>query len=656
MEKPPFNSRFEVKARLFKPSSEVLNEAKASLSSLKTIFPSCVDPETDPDILYIVGNLAVAGVLNLNDDGLSIEESIAVYKKFEKKPVNLEHDRKQNVGFILKAGLSELGTDKPILEDEAKTSNKPFNISVVIVLWKVVAKDLCDYILKNSDDNGNKELSLSFEVGFDAYQIIELSGDSLDFTTAKKIVFAGCDEFKVYDAALRVNGGSGKKNGNKIGRSLSGEVVPLGAGVVTIPAAAVKGIAPVTEAIPESESIREHAKAININDKKMKTIRLPNKLFGEWAELKETLTSDKAIFAYVMIGEKMNLIHVNDKGELESHNDSDFLDKDIISLDTFQVVDHTGVESSPIIYPNINKRYPAEDSRTREKDALYEKQRAELRKKDYKDASGKLIEIFEKLIQLSIANDLNKNTIKNGVLESTSNNNIMNFLEKLNEAKAKVATTEDPAVLKETFAHMGDFFAAEIAKKSEELVAHDKKHKEIVDDAMKAKEDAQKTHDSVKKELEALRAKLKEMDDAHAAAEAERKFNARMEKLSAEYDMDEGCMAYVANKIKAMDDGAYADYENEAKIVMKEKSKAYKAELHEKMKAATASTVQVDPKVAIASAVANPVNPPILNSLEDMTKSMKEKMKEAFGTDVSVGGKTLKKLADEKAAKDIENK
>ena len=128
----PYTTRFEIKGHVLNPSKEILKEAKASLKDLKGIFPEEIDPETDPDILYVIGNLAVAGVLNLNDDGLSIEECISVYKKFEKKQANLEHDRTQIVGYIIKSGLSEFGTDKLLSEAEAKTSNKPFNITVII--------------------------------------------------------------------------------------------------------------------------------------------------------------------------------------------------------------------------------------------------------------------------------------------------------------------------------------------------------------------------------------------------------------------------------------------------------------------------------------------------------------------------------------------
>lgn len=658
----PYKTTFSTKANLFKPSNEIVKETKASLLDLKGIFPLDIDPETDPDILYIVANLAVAGVLNLNDDGVSISETISIYKKFEKKQANLEHDRKQIVGYIVKAGLSELGTNRPISEEEAQTANKPFNISVVIAVWKVAAKDLCEFISEKEGPEGNLDLSLSFEVGFDKYQIIELSNESINFSDAKKIIFDTSPEFTAYDIALKINGGSGKKNGNKIGRVLCGKVLPLGAGIVTQPAANVKGLVTVTEKI--SNKTQENLEANNfapptnqpfVAPAKMKKIKLSESTKKE-LEKYASIMSSKTMSVQLKSGKKIKLANYNN-GYLEVPDDEDFTESDVMSFDTMEVADQTHVDNSEIIHPRINKIFPNVNQETQKKNEEFEKQKEELRKKDYKDASGMLVRFVDLIQRMNQTAKIHfeKIHLKNGVLKTTTNNNM-----KLEEIKAKVASNEDPSNLKECVAN-ALLFAEEIAKKSEEMEAANANHHKVMEDALKAKKEAEDMHKSVKDEMEALKHKLEEMEAGQHAAESERKFNARMGKLEADYDMDDASRSHVAKDIQAMSDEDYASYEMKLGAFMKEKSKTYKNQLSEKLKAAlkeeeakkketeAGKKIEIDPSIALASARENIVDAPIDNVSIETAKTMKEKMKEAFGTDVKVGGQTIKELNEIKA-------
>lgn len=657
-----YKTKFSANAQILEPTEFILKEAKASLGELISLFPKDIDPQTDPDLLYVVANLCVAGVLNLNDDGLSIEESISVYKKFEKKQANLEHDRTQIVGFILKAGLSEFGTDRPISEAEAKSSNKPFNIAVVIAIWKVAAKELCEFLLDKSGESGTKELSLSFEVGFDKYQIIELAGDSVNFNEAEKIIYQSSSEFNSYDACLKTNGGSGKKNGNRIGRSLCGRVLPLGAGIVTDPAANVKGILPITT--KTSDEINDNASASPFAQPptqpfavpaKMKKIKLSeDKIKAFKAKFTASVLTANDLTVTLKSGKKIKLANY-DNGNLEVPTDSDFEESDIISIDPSKTADQSQVDNSPIVHPHVDQVYPNVDEKTQKKNEEAEKQRKELREKDYKDASGKLLELIDKLNKTAKAY-FDKNTLKNGVLKSTTSNNFMINLEKLNEIKAKVASTDDPTALKESIANTV-MFAEELAKKSEEMEAAFADHKKLMEEAQKQKADAEKLHESVKHEMEALKHKLNEMEEGHKAAESERKFNARMSKLEADYDMDDASKSHIAKDMAAMNDEEYASYEMKLSALMKEKSKTYKQELANKFLSSThvkkedeseASLIQ-----AIASAKENIIDSTIDNTLNTNAKTLKEQMKEAFGVDVKIGGETIKDL-NEKRKKSLE--
>lgn len=224
-------------------------EATASLDKLRALLPPGIDPENHPTLLYVAANLAVGGVENLNGDALTIEDTLRTYRGFEWQLVDVEHERSTIVGFIVKAGLSELGTDRLITEDEARAAGNPVNIAVVLALWKVADSDLCHFIegmdAPGSPDRG--KLSLSFEVGFDDYDVVVMPNGATNLSLATQIVTPDSPDFSRFDKLLRVNGGKGAFGKDAhVARILMGNIVPLGAGIVTVPAAAVKGLTTIT--------------------------------------------------------------------------------------------------------------------------------------------------------------------------------------------------------------------------------------------------------------------------------------------------------------------------------------------------------------------------------------------------------------------------
>lgn len=238
--------------RAIEATEETRNEVKASLSQLRGLLPANISPETEPALLLVAGNLAVAGIVNKNDDGMDRDVALAVYKKFERQQINVEHDRKSVIGYIVHAGLSELGTDRLLTEDEAHSSDKPFNIAVVIALWRIVNQDLCNYIEEASSPTHPdfNALSLSFEVGFDGYHIVALPSETPNLADAKMTIRADEGQFTRYDGALRANKGSGLSPDDanlRVYRVIDDGIIPLGGGIVTMPAAAVKGLVAITQ-------------------------------------------------------------------------------------------------------------------------------------------------------------------------------------------------------------------------------------------------------------------------------------------------------------------------------------------------------------------------------------------------------------------------
>lgn len=261
---PRYTARFSANAHLCRPTANQEKEIRASIDRLKGLLPSEINPEEHPTLLYVVGNLFVAGLLNKNDDGVSVEDGLKMYKAFEGQQINIEHNRSSVVGYIVKAGLSEFGTDRLITEDEARASGKPYNIAIAIALWKVVDKDLIKYILQATEPGSpmKDDLSLSFEVGFDEYKIVTLPKNVTNLAMATRTISASDDKFDRFDKKLRTNGGSGKEGNEHVGRVIEWPIIPLGGGIVAMPAAQVKGITPVLSS-PKEEAEAEEATEAN---------------------------------------------------------------------------------------------------------------------------------------------------------------------------------------------------------------------------------------------------------------------------------------------------------------------------------------------------------------------------------------------------------
>jgi hypothetical protein len=297
----PYKTTFAAQIRTIEPSDNDLHEAKASLNDLKGLLPAGVNPDDSPQLLYIAANLYVAGVVNRNDDGVDIETSLAAYKGFEKQQLNIEHDRGRIAGYIIHAGLSEFGTDRVITDDEARAAGKPFNIAIVAALWKVVNPELCAFLSEASNPlhSDYKALSLSFEVGFSSYNIGVMDSADRVIADAKRVIRPEDVEFAALNKCLRSYGGSGKISADStegVYQILTGSIIPLGGGIVSMPAAAVKGITVITEAFEaqpdENANPVDNDKGEETEAKKLKP-KEPDPIEEEDEESDEEESEDK---------------------------------------------------------------------------------------------------------------------------------------------------------------------------------------------------------------------------------------------------------------------------------------------------------------------------------------------------------------------------
>lgn len=665
MDAPRFTTRFTATAHVYTPPvATAEGEALASLDQLKELLPLEITPETDTDLLYIVGNLAVGGVMNANDDAVTSEDMLSIYTRFERRQCNIEHNRGQIVGYILKAGLSEMGTNKLITPDEARASNKPFNLTTIAVLWKVANKDLCSFIIGSSAPGSpdTDALSLSFEVGFNDYSICLLPKGITDLSQATKVIPSDSPEFDEYDSILRVNKGSGKlgKDGaTRVGRILGGDLVPLGQGVVTVPAAAVKGVAPILNA-PENED----------SNAEMASVKLAPDLVYTLSHM--TLTTANRVKVPVGLAAKMK----DDKGLIYPKATVTLSDgrvlKDVtvfngeeleldqsISLEGVVITDMNPqyppqIDDSPVVHPKIDDVYPTV---TLEKQAENQKAADEkhiLQNLPYTDALLKYLETAARILRI-ITDDSSVSPITTIANYSIPLSSHPMDLKDLKTLEAKIKTSQNPAEIVEAFAS-ATMFAEEIMKASVE-------YSKNATESAAAKVAAEAALASMQTQLAETQATLTQIQAAQATAAAEAKFQERMASVAEAFDLDDEVRAYVVEEVKACsDDVSFEKYLTKAKKTMKGHAKKKAAPAKDDKDKADKGKKGKDDKdeddddkdakaaaVAIASAVANPVDATTLDQIGDIAaagaQTIKDKMAAAFGGEnTSIGGRKIKDI------------
>jgi len=226
--------------------------SEASLKELTALGGSAADIKSNYDLLYNVFNAAVINRINKNDDGIDSSTAVSIYKQFIHKPANLEHKRDLIVGHIVNAGFAEYKTNRIMSEEEASQSKDPYYLSLSAVVYKLVDAEFCDLLIGASDETSASynSISTSWEIGFNSYHIVVGHRD-----VAQGQLITDPETVEAYSQYLRVYGGEGKlPNGSPVYRLITGEVLPLGIGYTSSPAADVLGVL-------VSENV-----AININD------------------------------------------------------------------------------------------------------------------------------------------------------------------------------------------------------------------------------------------------------------------------------------------------------------------------------------------------------------------------------------------------------
>lgn len=213
----------------------------ANLDALKALIPKGLDLENNLDLIGAALNSAVAGRMNLNGDSVSNETGVAMANSFLYKFVDSNHNRNRIIGSIVNTGFSEFGSNKIITAEEALKSKDPFNISLAIILYRLVLPDEFIELLLDAADPTSANygrLSASWEILFNDYDIAVGSKN-----VAEAKVISDPEEKEKLEEYLQVNKGSGKKDGDNVYRVIKGDfIIGTGIGLVEHPAAPVKGL------------------------------------------------------------------------------------------------------------------------------------------------------------------------------------------------------------------------------------------------------------------------------------------------------------------------------------------------------------------------------------------------------------------------------
>ncbi len=170
-----YKTTFSTKASLIQKSNGFLTKASLpELKELRSLIPDQAQIDENPDLLYCSANLFVANQINLNGAGVSTETAIKLANQLKNKYLNIEHQKSYVVGFINSVGYTSFPDNKIITKEEVEKAEGFFNVAIGGTIWKVVDPFFASYLKEasNPDDYFARDISLSWEVGFNDYGIV----------------------------------------------------------------------------------------------------------------------------------------------------------------------------------------------------------------------------------------------------------------------------------------------------------------------------------------------------------------------------------------------------------------------------------------------------------------------------------------------------
>jgi hypothetical protein len=242
------------------------------------------------------------------------------------------------------------------------------------------------------------------------------------------------------------------------------------------------------------------------------------------------------------------------------------------------------------------------------------------------------------------------NKISQNLKNTVNNTKIMELETLLSEIKASLT---EKKFSEEAIAGMTATFADAIKQKDEEYQASlEAAEKEKVKIAS-ANEELQASVESIKEELKSAQEHIAEFEAAKIAEEAVARFNTRMEEIDSLYDLEESDAAFIAEKIKGLDETeeSFASFKSELEVFWASKNKEAKAKFEEEIKARVDAEIEkrltsqaseeteeeVDVEEALANAEQTNEEIPNNNEAQASAKTLKDRFAAAFSRENILG-------------------
>lgn len=167
-------------------------------------------PSPQIDLLYVESCLVTSNC-NENDDAFLNDELWKARHTPVLKPVNWQHSEKDILGVVYSVQARNLNGDV-IPFDQEEAPNEPFELFTEAVIFKLIHPDKAQEI---ADRHARGNLFVSMEAWFDNYDYVVVSEEG----KVEKVV-ARNKTTAFLDQILKVNGGVGRHDGQRIGRGL----------------------------------------------------------------------------------------------------------------------------------------------------------------------------------------------------------------------------------------------------------------------------------------------------------------------------------------------------------------------------------------------------------------------------------------------------
>jgi len=245
------------------------------------------------------------------------------------------------------------------------------------------------------------------------------------------------------------------------------------------------------------------------------------------------------------------------------------------------------------------------------------------------------------------------NKISQNLKNTVNNTKIMELETLLSEIKASLT---EKKFSEEAIAGMTATFADAIKQKDDEYKASLEAAEQEKAEIASANEELRASVETIKEELKSAQERIAEFEAAKTAEEAVARFNARMEEIDSLYDLEESDAAFIAEKIKGLDDTeeSFASFKSELEIFWASKNKEAKAKFEEEIKArvdaeiekrltsqASEETEETEEEVDVEEALANAEQTneeiPNNNEAQASAKTFKDKFAAAFSRENILG-------------------